>query len=445
MGEDLFASLIAGMGEGVVVVDVAETVVFCSEAASRLLGLRSGGGADAIARIESLELRATGAHGFAGPGQAIRDALAGHAIEIGTAIVPAGGDAEERFVALAARPLPDGPGKRRAVVGIRDVTHEVRLEDRLRQNEGRATDPASAPSPHDIAETQAAAARLTALVDHLSTAVLFEDASNRVVLVNRAYCKMFGVGEPSALVGGPVHVPPVLDASTFFRLRDARKTARVPALSDRVELLDGRVLERDYVPVDVASVVEGHFWCYRDVTERERAREHLAELSNRDELTTLYNRRGFVTLAEQWLRLAARTKRTPLLLFVDVNGMKPVNDRLGHAVGDRMLRDTADLLRATFRDSDIVARLGGDEFVVLAVDALPTHATLLSDRLQRNVERFNQHVQRPYVVSMSVGVSVWDPAQPRDIAALLAEADAHMYEAKRRRPQNEVLRAASGA
>jgi diguanylate cyclase (GGDEF)-like protein len=422
MGEDLFAFLLADMAEGVVVVDDTEKVVFCSEPAVRLLGAPAGEPFDAVAYLEARDGESRRPTSASAPGAlaAIRAALAG--ATSAPWVVAVGAPNDRRSISVSVRPRTAGDGSRQAIVFLRDVT-----------------------PTRDMAETQADAARLSALVDHLSTAVLFEDGSNRVALVNRAYCKMFGLVGPDAIVGASDHVLPVIDPSAFFRLRDARRSARTAAPADRVELLDGRVLERDYVPVDVAGVVQGHFWCYRDVTERERAREHLAELSNRDELTTLYNRRGFVTLAEQWLRLAARTKRTPLLLFVDVNGMKPVNDRLGHAMGDRMLRDTADLLRATFRDSDIVARLGGDEFVVLAVDALPNHAALLQERLQRNIERFNQTVQRPFVVSMSVGVSVWDPAQPRSVAELLAEADARMYEAKRRRTPHPPVRTASGA
>ncbi len=299
----------------------------------------------------------------------------------------------------------------------------------------------------DAAEMRAMTAKISALVDHVSTGVLFADSSNRVQLVNRAFCKFFGFAGPAEIVGSDAlddQRIPVLDREGFRRLRQRRMKEGVTALSDRIELTDGRVLERDYVPVDVEGVVEGHCWCFRDVTERERARAQLAELSNRDELTALYNRRGFITLAEQWLRIAARTRRTPLLLFVDVNGMKPINDRLGHAEGDRVLRDTADLLRLTFRESDILARLGGDEFVVLAVDALAEHVTLLVDRLQRNVKTLNETVHRPYRVSLSVGVSAWDPAKPRSVEELLAEADARMYEAKRRRLSSSTIRAVSG-
>jgi diguanylate cyclase (GGDEF)-like protein/PAS domain S-box-containing protein len=296
----------------------------------------------------------------------------------------------------------------------------------------------------DTMEVSALSAKMSALMEHMSIGVLFEDPSGRVQFVNSAFCEIIGQSDPSAVIGRALkdlpRIPPPADREAFSRLRQRRVDEGVVALADRVELADGRVLERDYVPVRVAGVAEGHFWCLRDVTERERASSQLTELSNRDALTGLYNRGGFMTLAEQWLRIAERTCRAPLLLFIDVNGMKPINDRLGHATGDQVLRDIADLIRTTFRESDIMARLGGDEFVVLAVDASPERASLMSDRLQQNVRAFNAATPRAYRVSVSIGISIWDPTHPRSIEELLAEADAHMYAAKRQRLSNKTIR-----
>src|SRR5260370_31707136 len=279
----------------------------------------------------------------------------------------------------------------------------------------------------DTIEVGALSAKMSALMEHMSTGVLFEDPSGRVQFVNSAFCEIIGHSDPSAVIGRALkdlpRIPPPADREAFSRLRQRRVDEGAVALADRIELADGRVLERDYVPVRVAGVAEGHFWCLRDVTERERASSQLTELSNRDALTGLYNRRGLMTLAEQWVRIGERTCRAPLLLFIDVNGMKPINDRLGHSTGDQVLRDTADLIRTTFRESDIMARLGGDEFVVLAVDASPERASLMSDRLQQNARAFNAATPRAYRVSMSVGISIWDPTHPRSIDELLAEAN----------------------
>lgn len=153
----------------------------------------------------------------------------------------------------------------------------------------------------------------------------------------------------------------------------------------------------------------------------------------RDELTGLYNRRGFLEVASQQLALAQQSGRPALLFFVDFNGMKAINDQLGHEQGDRALIETADVLRVTFRGSDVVARLGGDEFVALLPHGDATQLTQFSERVQRELETRNAAPNRSYRLSASIGAAAFDPAQPETIEALLAKADARMYEQKRSR------------
>ncbi len=426
MPQKLLRAVIEGMGDGVLVVDSAATVIGANSALRRMFGLP----ADApLADAWPEEAYRPDGQRFEAAEHPIRQALKGNACEeLEVEFRPQGRQLEIR---LSATPIQFDDGGSGVVAVFRDMTRVRQLEKGLRTQQ------------------EMYAAKVSALMDHLSTGVLFADNEGRIQLVNRAFLKFFGFNSADELVGGTMIAERsgnvIKDKDAFRRLMAQRMRDGVMALADRLDFVDGRIFERDYVPVNVEGVVSGHFWCFRDVTERERARAQLAELSNRDELTALYNRRGFITLAEQWLRIAARTRRTPLLLFVDVNGMKPINDRLGHAQGDRVLRDTADLLRLTFRESDILARLGGDEFVVLAVDAQNEHSSLLCERLQRNVKALNDTQKRPYHVSLSVGVSAWDPAKPRTVEELLAEADARMYEAKRaRRGSSASIRVASG-
>ena len=159
-----------------------------------------------------------------------------------------------------------------------------------------------------------------------------------------------------------------------------------------------------------------------------RAVDEIHRLSLTDELTGLHNRRGFHLLAAQALRQATRLGLDCSVLFLDLDGLKRVNDELGHEAGDAMLVDAATVLRKTFRESDILARLGGDEFCVLAVDSREDDAVDL--RLQRAMETFS--TQAPYVLSASIGV-VHSAAGDADgtLEHLLAEADARMYERKR--------------
>ena len=157
----------------------------------------------------------------------------------------------------------------------------------------------------------------------------------------------------------------------------------------------------------------------------------LLALSLTDELTGLCNRRRFFILTEQYLKVAIRTKKKPLLLFIDMNDLKGINDRYGHNEGDQALRDLADILKRTFRESDIVARIGGDEFVVLLESTDENSETLIT-RLHENVKDYNaQRSQR--ILSISLGTAQFDPESPISIDELLSKADALMYAHKRRR------------
>ncbi|MBL8959210.1 MAG: GGDEF domain-containing protein [Gemmatimonadetes bacterium] len=169
----------------------------------------------------------------------------------------------------------------------------------------------------------------------------------------------------------------------------------------------------------------------RDVTERHQREDALRALSLMDELTGLYNRRGFLTLAQQQLKLARRGQRELVLLFVDMDDFKEINDRFGHNEGDVALRRTAAILQHTFRDSDIVARLGGDEFVVLASDIAHGTGPLIVERLRAELQLRNERDGYPYRLSFSVGLATFDPERPPEIEELLATADAMLYEQKR--------------
>ena len=187
----------------------------------------------------------------------------------------------------------------------------------------------------------------------------------------------------------------------------------------------------------------------RDITARRdleqrlaKQAEELRDLSLQDGLTGLYNRRGFMEVAKQALRAAIRENQAAAVLFADLDGLKLVNDRLGHEAGDRFIREAGALLQATCRASDIVARLGGDEFVVFAphVGADPD---IVRARLELAVAELNAEAGREYELSFSVGVALFDPRSPAPLDELLKTADSRMYDAKvarrrQRRAQSPV-------
>ena len=183
----------------------------------------------------------------------------------------------------------------------------------------------------------------------------------------------------------------------------------------------------------------------RHAIERNRLHAALLDLALVDELTGLYNRRGFLTLATRDLRVALRGDEALLVVFADLDDLKRVNDAAGHAVGDRALRDTAALLRRAFRDSDLVARIGGDEYAVLVRHAGPESAGVLADRMKRYVREFNRRAGRPYQLSISLGFAVHKAGSLGSVAGLLDRADRALYRDKRRKHDQRTEGSDSGA
>jgi two-component system cell cycle response regulator len=176
----------------------------------------------------------------------------------------------------------------------------------------------------------------------------------------------------------------------------------------------------------------------RDILEKQRLAAETRNLSLVDELTGLHNRRGFMLLAQQQLKLSNRTKRGMFLLFADVDNLKWINDALGHPEGDQALIEVANILRGTFRRSDIIARIGGDEFVVLLIEARNDSAEVLISRLQENLDTHNAEGKRRYKLSLTVGKTRYDSKCPCSIDKLLNRADRSMYERKRDKQKAQV-------
>ena len=169
----------------------------------------------------------------------------------------------------------------------------------------------------------------------------------------------------------------------------------------------------------------------RNITDRKEMEDKLRLLSVTDELTGLYNRRGFITLAEQQLNIAERSKDRLFLLFADVDGMKWINDHLGHKKGDEALIEAADVFKKVFRKADIIARIGGDEFAILAISISQEDTEVLRERLQHQVHQKNRRKNRDYNLSISIGISFKEPESSISLDELMSRADTLMYEHKK--------------
>ena len=268
------------------------------------------------------------------------------------------------------------------------------------------------------------------------------DIAGNLTFSNEAHCRMLGYSEAELISMNNRRYMDKENAKKVYETFNRVFRTGLPEKGFGWELIrkDGSKI---YVETSVSLIVDpnrqkvGFRGIIRDVTRQKQAEEALKAMSLVDDLTGLFNRRGFFTLAEQELRIANRRKRGTFLLFADLDDLKEINDTFGHLEGDQALMDIARILKESFREPDILARIGGDEFVVLATEgAAEAGPELLMERLRKNLALFNEKSEHPYTLSISMGIAIYDPGHPVPIDTLLVQADRNMYEEKHGKKQN---------
>jgi len=282
------------------------------------------------------------------------------------------------------------------------------------------------------------------LVDSLADAVLVLDPERRIAACNPAATRLLGIG-PDAVgraTDDVLHqfaeLVGVLGVTGDHEAEiPMMPGASGPSVSEAIVISspDARWFNVRVTPIDDGRGRDaGCLVVLRDVTERRQMVETIRTLSLTDDLTGLLNRRGFTTLAEQQLRTSVRTRNRQWLLYADLDGLKDINDNLGHEAGDRALCEVARLLRTgSFREADLVARLGGDEFAILATEISRTDGDEFLKRVHDAVRKANDAPGREFALSLSAGIATFDPERPQTLDELIGEADRRMYLTKHSR------------
>jgi diguanylate cyclase (GGDEF)-like protein/PAS domain S-box-containing protein len=273
--------------------------------------------------------------------------------------------------------------------------------------------------------------QMAAVVESSNDAMISQDLDGKVMSWNPAAERLYGFsfneayGKPISIIIPHTHQQEfndVWDQVVAGEQIQNFETERVTKDGHRVDV------SMSVAPIkDATGEVVGVSTIARDITEKKKA-EELRRLALLDELTGLNNRRGFVLLAGHQANVAKRDSKPMNLLFIDLDNLKSINDNFGHSEGDRAIADAAQVLKDTFRESDVVARVGGDEFCILMMSDGPVmDAQTPLSRLQTNVDLHNARRDRPYKLSFSVGQADYDPEAPSSIEDLMQAADEAMY------------------
>ncbi len=319
------------------------------------------------------------------------------------------------YYLISTSPIYDEKGSIRASVHIaHDLTKRKLAEEKLKESEEKFRD----------------------FFEHAHDLIQIVDENGKFLYVNKRWKELLGYTDEEV---EHLTLIDILKPESYESCMKKFEEAKRGTVLENVEAVfvtksgDEIIVEGNISP----QIKNGKFIStraiFRDISIHKKIEETLRALSVLDSLTGLYNRRGFAAIAQQQLELALRIERNAIMFFIDIDGMKWINDNFGHAEGDNALIDTANILKQTFRTSDIIGRIGGDEFVVFAMNIDKKNAERLFERLNKNVNNFNILKKRPYELSLSTGFTDIDVEHPLTLEKMIRKADTIMYEQKKKK------------
>jgi len=409
------------VADGVMVTDADDRIVRANEPFAKLYGLDDRNAAlgltfDDVFRTAWQNAapgeQSTFTSGIATLAQSLR-----HAGEPFELPLPAG-----RWIRVVERAGPDGM---HFVVHV-DISDLKRQQQRLilAEQQSRASEAV-------LAEKSKL---LEATLERMAQGVMMVNAQRVVEVCNRRALDLLGL--PAELMASKPTFEAVLayqwSHDEFVHTpRDVQEFVRSGGILDRPHSYDrkrpdGRVIEVNSVPIEGGGVLR----TYTDVTDRKQAEERIRHIARHDGLTALFNREAFLEHLGQAVETYARTRECFAVLYIDLDGFKPINDRHGHLVGDKVLAQTAARMRQIARDEDVVARIGGDEFAILQYHVTRTvHAVALAERLLEGISAEMQVESKALAVGASIGIALCCSTD-LDPDTLMRHADVAMYAAK---------------
>jgi len=267
-------------------------------------------------------------------------------------------------------------------------------------------------------------------------ALVYLDSKSNILNANPRFTELFGYTleeiKGRNLDNGMIHPPDKIEEGKlltkkslegYFYFETIRKkkdgTLFPVAISGSQVIIDGQI--------------KGLIGIFQDITERKKMEEELKRLAHFDVLTGCCGRRYGLNLLEQQIKTAKRKKTPVLLLYLDVDDFKHINDTFGHQEGDKVLKEAAKLFKSTLREVDSICRIGGDEFLLIFPESSLNDSPLIRERLSKNLEKLNLKLAKPYKIDFSIGLSYYDPSNPLSIEELIRIADENMYKEKKKK------------
>jgi diguanylate cyclase (GGDEF)-like protein/PAS domain S-box-containing protein len=302
---------------------------------------------------------------------------------------------------------------------VSDITTQIKSERNLKESEERYRN----------------------LVEEADIAILLDDIDGNIVYSNKKLAEIFGYH-----IKDMTHmcISKLIHPDDLNRVIDYHKSRMSGKLAPKNYEFKGINKNGSTVFLEVHTVelkdsdqVKGTRSYIWDISARKLVEDQLRTLSLIDQLTGVYNRRGFLTVVRQYKYLAERAKRGFYILFIDIDGLKRINDNYGHHEGDLALQTLANICSRCFRRSDVVGRIGGDEFAICTIEAEKDTAKTLINRLQRCVEHHNKKKEHTFQLSLSIGAIYYGVDSPCSVEDLLDQADKSMYKQRAHKKANK--------